>query len=148
MPQEERTDNKEAVSMTTNITRRDALSLFGGAAAFAALGGLAACSGASGEKKYKIGVLQLTEHDALDAANAGFVQALDDSGISYTIDQQNAQNDQSACQTIAQKLVNDGDDLIRNRHPCRPGCGRCHDRDSHRRHGNHRLRRLRTRRLK
>ncbi|RRF98139.1 MAG: ABC transporter substrate-binding protein [Coriobacteriaceae bacterium] len=98
--------------MTTNITRRDALSLFGGAAAFAALGGLAACSGASGEKKYKIGVLQLTEHDALDAANAGLVQALDDSGISYTIDQQNAQNDQSACQTIAQKLVNDGDDLI------------------------------------
>lgn len=61
---------------------------------------------------YKIGVLQLTEHAALDAANGGFVAALDDSGISYEIDQQNAQNDQSACQTIAEKLVNDGDDLI------------------------------------
>ena len=61
---------------------------------------------------YKIGVLQLTEHTALDAANAGFVKALDDSGIDYEIDQQNAQNDQSACQTIASKLVNDGDDLI------------------------------------
>ena len=61
---------------------------------------------------YKIGVLQLTEHAALDAANEGFVAALDDSGISYEIDQQNAQNDQSACQTIAEKLVNDGDDLI------------------------------------
>lgn len=61
---------------------------------------------------YKIGVIQLVEHNALDAANEGFVQALDDSGISYTIDQQNAQNDQAACQTIASKLVSDGDDLI------------------------------------
>ena len=61
---------------------------------------------------YKIGVLQLTEHAALDASNEGFVAALDDAGIDYEIDQQNAQNDQSACQTIASKLVNDGDDLI------------------------------------
>ena len=61
---------------------------------------------------YKIGVLQLTEHAALNASNEGFVAALDDAGIDYEIDQQNAQNDQSACQTIASKLVNDGDDLI------------------------------------
>lgn len=61
---------------------------------------------------YKIGVIQLTEHAALDAANEGFVDALNDSGIQYEIDQQNAQNDQSACQTIASKLVADGDDLI------------------------------------
>ena len=70
-----------------------------------ALAGLAGCGGdaASGSTggasgtTYKIGVLQLTEHTALDAANDGFVKALDDSGISYDIDQQNAQNDQSAC---------------------------------------------------
>ena len=61
---------------------------------------------------YKIGVIQLTEHPALDAANEGFIAALDDSGIDYTVDQQNAQGDQSACQTIASKLVNDDDDLI------------------------------------
>lgn len=61
---------------------------------------------------YKIGVIQLTEHAALDASNEGFVAALNDSGIKYEIDQQNAQNDQSACQTIASKLVADGDDLI------------------------------------
>lgn len=61
---------------------------------------------------YKIGVIQLTEHPALDAANEGFVAALDDSGITYEIDQQNAQGDQSTCQTIASKLVNDEDDLI------------------------------------
>ena len=36
---------------------------------------------------YKIGVLQLTEHAALDASNEGFVAALDDAGIDYEIDQ-------------------------------------------------------------
>ena len=61
---------------------------------------------------YKIGVIQLVEHAALDASNEGFVAALDDAGISYEIDQQNAQGDQSACQTISEKLVNDGNDLI------------------------------------
>ena len=73
----------------------------------------AGSTAASGDgTTYKIGVLQLTEHTALDAANTGFVKALDDSGIAYEIEQQNAQNDQSACQTIAQTLVNDGCDLI------------------------------------
>lgn len=38
--------------------------------------------------------------------------ALDDAGIKYEIDQQNAAGEQSACQTIAEKLVNDKDDLI------------------------------------
>ena len=61
---------------------------------------------------YKIGVLQFTQHAALDKTNEGFIAALDDAGISYEIDQQNASNDQSTCQTIAEKLVNDGNDLI------------------------------------
>lgn len=63
-------------------------------------------------KTYKIGILQLTQHAALDNANAGFIAALDDSGISYKVDQQNASGDQPTCQTIAEKLVNDGNDLI------------------------------------
>lgn len=61
---------------------------------------------------YKIGVLQLTQHVALDKTNEGFVAALDDAGIKYEIDQQNAAGEQSACQTIAEKLVNDKNDLI------------------------------------
>ena len=61
---------------------------------------------------FKIGVLQLVQHDALDQSNAGFFAALDDAGIKYTADQQNASGDQVACQTIAEKLVNDGSDLI------------------------------------
>ena len=83
---------------------------------------LAACGGngtdapkgsaQTGSGSYKIGVIQLTEHPALDAANKGFVQAIEDSGLDVEIDQQNAQNDQSACQTIASKFVGDNDDLI------------------------------------
>ena len=75
--------------MTRCVTRRDAIALFGGLTAFT----LAGCNSASGgDKVYRIGVLQLTEHDALDAANRGFVKALKKSGL--------------------KKLVNDGDDLI------------------------------------
>ena len=62
--------------------------------------------------EYKIGILQLTQHPALDKANEGFIAALDDAGISYTVDQQNASGDQPTCQTNAEKLVNDGNDLI------------------------------------
>ena len=98
-----------------SISRRS----FVAGAAGSALLALSACGASnsgssddSGEKTYKVGVLQLTQHAALDAANEGFVEALDESGIKYTIDQQNANNDQSACATIASKLVGDGDDLI------------------------------------
>ena len=84
--------------------------------------GLAGCSGEQGagsgsgsaaaSGSYRIGVLQLTQHAALDAANEGFIAALDEAGIDYETDQQNASNDQNACQTIAQTFVNDGCDLI------------------------------------
>lgn len=63
-------------------------------------------------KTYQIGILQLTQHPALDAANEGFVKALDDAGIAYELDQQNASGDQSVCQTVASKFANDGKDLI------------------------------------
>ncbi len=87
----------------------------GAAFAFAALAALSisGCGAHAGAgDAYRIGVLQLTEHVALDAANRGFVRALDDSGIDYSIDQQSAQNDLSACQTIATKFVGDRDDVI------------------------------------
>lgn len=64
------------------------------------------------DRVYKIGVLQLVQHAALDAANEGFIAALDASGIKYEADQQNASGEQANCQTIAEKLVNDGNDLI------------------------------------
>ena len=73
-------------------------------------GGSAGSASSSGT--YRIGVLQLTQHAALDASNEGFIAALDDAGISYEADQQNANNEQSACTTIASTFVNDGVDLI------------------------------------
>ena len=97
-----------------SISRR---SFVAGSAGAATLLALAACGGNTGnggssDKTYKVGVLQLTEHSALDAANKGFIAALDESGLKYAADQQNAQNDQSACATIASKFVGDGKDLI------------------------------------
>ena len=104
-----------------NISRRNFAAGLAGTFALGALG-IAGCSGednadaagsgAASGTTYKIGVLQLTQHAALDAANEGFIAALDDSGISYDADQQNASNDQNACQTIAQTFANDGCDLI------------------------------------
>ncbi|MDD2972446.1 MAG: ABC transporter substrate-binding protein [Lachnospiraceae bacterium] len=72
----------------------------------------AATETAGDDTVYKIGIIQLVEHAALDAANKGFVDGLDEAGIKYEVDQQNAQGDQTACDTIASKLVNDGNDLI------------------------------------
>ena len=71
---------------------------------------------ASGEKVYKIGVVQLVEHAALDASYQGFVDGLAEAGLvdgqNIKIDYQNAQGEQANCVTIAQKLVNDRSDLI------------------------------------
>ena len=61
---------------------------------------------------YKIGVLQYVQHAALDASNEGFFAALDDAGIAYEADQQNAAGEASSCDTIADTLVNNGNDLI------------------------------------
>ena len=75
-------------------------------------GGESGASGNVGEREYRVGILQLIQHPALDRANEGFVQALSDSGLRFHIDQQNASGDQSACQTISDKFVGDRDDLI------------------------------------
>jgi len=65
---------------------------------------------------WKIGVVQLVEHAALDASYQGFLDGLEEEGYEqgkdFTIDYQNAQGEQSNAQTIATKLVNDKNDLI------------------------------------
>jgi len=77
---------------------------------------LAGCSGKSSKKVLKIGIIQLVEHPALDGAYKGFVDGLKDAGYTdgenIKIDYQNAQGEQANCVTIAQKLINDKDDLI------------------------------------
>jgi len=70
-----------------------------------------ASSEASANAK-KVGILQYVQHPALDKANEGFVAALNGAGVDVAIEQQNAGGEQSAAQTIANKLVNDKKDLI------------------------------------
>lgn len=67
---------------------------------------------ADGEAAYRVGIIQLTEHAALDAAREGFVDALNESGLNIKIETQNAQGEQTVCATIATKFVNDEVDLI------------------------------------
>ncbi len=68
------------------------------------------------DKVYKIGVIQLMQHPALDAAYEGFVEALKEEGYedgkNISIDYQVAQGEQANCITIADKFVNDKVDLI------------------------------------
>ncbi len=78
-------------------------------------GGKDAPADASGALK-KIGVIQLVEHNALDQSYQGFVDGLKEAGYedgkNIKIDLQNAQGEQSNCETIASKLVNDKSDMI------------------------------------
>ncbi|NCC06800.1 MAG: ABC transporter substrate-binding protein [Clostridia bacterium] len=61
----------------------------------------------------KIGIIQLAEHVALDAARDGFIDKLVENGYSESnIDVQNAQGEIANCATIATKFVNDKVDLI------------------------------------
>lgn len=62
---------------------------------------------------FTVGVLQLVQHDALDNATQGFVDALTDKlGDAVTIDVQNAQGDTAQCTTIATSFVSNDVDLI------------------------------------
>lgn len=82
---------------------------------------LTGCSSAkaksdSKKKVYKIGITQIVEHEALDAARKGFIDALASKGFkdkdNIEIDFQNAQGDMPTAQTIAQNFVSEKKDLI------------------------------------
>lgn len=59
----------------------------------------------------KVGVVQTTQHPALDAATQGFVDALKENGIT-DVDVQNASGESANCSTIVGNFVADGVDLI------------------------------------
>ena len=75
---------------------------------------MTACNTTKADAKYKVGIIQQLEHQALDAATAGFKQALIDTlgEANITFDFQNAQNDSNNCTTIVTKFVTDKVDLI------------------------------------
>lgn len=66
------------------------------------------------DKVYNIGICQLLEHPALDAATEGFEAALTEllGEGNVNFDFQNAQGEQTNCATITTQFVTDGDDLI------------------------------------
>ena len=78
------------------------------------------CSGASedpaedpAEKNFRVGVLQLVQHEALGAAQQGFEDALKGLlGDRVSFDEQNASGDANNCGIIANQFVNDGVDMI------------------------------------
>ena len=73
---------------------------------------LGGCSQTMG--KYKIGICQLVEHEALDAATEGFkdalIEKLGEEKVAF--DFQNAQNDTNTCSTIINQFVSSNVDLI------------------------------------
>ncbi len=65
------------------------------------------------EQSYTIGVCQLVQHEALDAATEGFMDALEEKlGENVEFDVQNAQGDSATCSTIVNAFVSAEVDLI------------------------------------
>lgn len=76
---------------------------------------LCACGAAPAEKtQFKVGVCQLVQHVALDAATQGFVDTLkaELGEDAVTVDVQNASGESANCATIVNGFVSDGVDLI------------------------------------
>ena len=113
------------------ITRRSflaAAAACGAAAALSACGGSSASSAAASSvasstaasasaaadgQKFTVGICQLVQHAALDAATQGFEDALTTAfGDNVTFDFQNAQGDSATCATITNGFVSSGVDLI------------------------------------
>lgn len=78
--------------------------------------GLTGCGAGSDSSsaKYKVGICQLVEHEALDAATKGFKDALNKKfgkGV-VAFDEQNAQGEATNCSTICNNFVTNNVDLI------------------------------------
>ena len=62
---------------------------------------------------YTVGICQLVEHPALDAATKGFEDAIKEAlGDAVTFDEQNAQGDSNTCSTIINSFVSSNVNLI------------------------------------
>ncbi len=75
---------------------------------------LCLCGSAAAEKTvYRIGICQLVQHTALDAATQGFQDALTEKlGDSVVFDLQNASGDTNTCSTIMNGFIANNVDLI------------------------------------
>ena len=88
---------------------RKALSVLAAVILALCMGGAALAEGAA----YQIGICQLVQHVALDAATQGFQDALTAKlGDKVTFDVQNASGDSNTCSTIMNTFVSNNVDLI------------------------------------
>ena len=70
-------------------------------------------TGAMAEDAYRVGICQLVQHVALDAATQGFQDALTAKlGDAVSFDVQNASGDSNTCSTIVNTFISNGVDLI------------------------------------
>ena len=68
---------------------------------------------ADGSAKYVVGICQLVQHEALDAATQGFIDALNEAlPGEVEFQNKNASGDSANCSTIVNGFVSDGVDLI------------------------------------
>ena len=112
-----------------SVTRREAVALLGGVALGAATLGLCGCGSDAGagakasagaakadarrrRGDFRIGVLQIADHAALERTRRGIAQALDAAGVRYRLDVQVAKNDFLACQGMAAGFSGGDHDLI------------------------------------
>ena len=72
-----------------------------------AMAAASACASAT-----TVGICQLVQHEALDAATQGFKDALTEKMPDVKFDEQNAAGDAATCVTITSKFAADGVDLI------------------------------------
>lgn len=78
-----------------------------------AMTGCVASTGTTEDEGYVIGICQLIQHPALDAATQGFRDALTDLlGEKVTFVEQNASGDPATCSVICSQFVSDEVDLI------------------------------------
>ena len=75
---------------------------------------LAGCTGTNAKEDggFTVGVVQLLQHDALDAATKGFYDALIEAIPNVKITVKNASGESANCSTIVNGFVTDGVDLI------------------------------------
>ena len=106
---------KKIVSVAMAAAMADALAGCGGAASSSAPASSAAASAAdsTAAKTYTVGICQLVQHEALDAATQGFKDALTAKlGDAVKFDEQNASGDSANCATIVNGFVSNNFDLI------------------------------------
>lgn len=106
---------KKIVSVAMAAAMAAALAGCGGAASSSAPASSAAASAAdsAAAKTYTVGICQLVQHVALDAATQGFKDALTAKlGDAVKFDEQNASGDSANCATIVNGFVSNDVDLI------------------------------------